>query len=585
MTEGRGGRCRPWHAHLGAALVIVLMTVGLLVSERRVGVTVDEFGHLVRGLAIAWAPDTRLNWPHPPLPHLLVASPTLLREERVDLTKLPGWKEADFTKTVKGYWRKVGYDEARRHLVAGRRVMIALAAAVAAWLYVWTRRRMGTVVGLVALVLWTSHTTLLAHAQLVTNDFAAGCCALLLAATLTDVMRRPRRRTMLAFAAACAASVVTKVSLAAIVVLASGLLVLGAAAGVGGFRRRPFARRLGRAVGAVAVAGLVAWVTILAAYRFDRAFLTVTAFNAVTEPDTTYARKEKRPIAALDLPASVVVPLPYSYVFSFQFVRAQNADGHTGWFRGKPNPGGDPAYFPTLAVLKTPIGLMVLVVAGLVLTLVRRRRHLLVPVAFVLTIAYFAIASRSRINLGFRHASPAVAWTILLGARGAAELLRGRRWRRPGAVIVAGSTLACAGAAVAAWPLFLGDFNALAGGRAGGLSVNLAEEDWGQDTPDLARLVTSQGLEPLHLFSRFSTMKNELKHFGVRFDGVGCNERVDGWVAVGIKDWTERRSCFRWMGDATPVHVVNDHILVFRVEGSGASAPRRGRDDEAEEDP
>jgi hypothetical protein len=62
-------------------------------------------------------------------------------------------------------------------------------------------------------------------------------------------------------------------------------------------------------------------------------------------------------------------------------------------------------------------------------------------------------------------------------------------------------------------------------------------------------------------------MEEELKHFGVRFKELGCRDEASGWVAIGIKDWVERRtSCFRWMGKGIePKHVVNDHILVFDV--------------------
>ncbi len=573
--DRRWAWCRPWLAHVAAALIVATMTLGLYRAERRVGATVDEYGHLVRGLAIWWAPDTRLNWPHPPLPHALIALPTVHRaEKKTDFTRLAGWEDADFTKTVKGYWNEVGYEEARKQLVAGRRMMIGLAALVAGWLYWWAQRRMGKVVGLVAVTLWASHTTLLAHAQLVTNDFAAGCCALVLGATLVDLVQRPRWRHAAYFAVACGVSVVTKTSLVAMVGLAIFLLGVCALAGRGGFRRMPIVRRVVRGVAAGTLAVAFSWLTILTVYRFDRAFLTVAEFNEVAEPDTTYARQNRKPIATLDQPADRLVPLPYSYVFGIQFVRAQNEEGHTGWFMGKPNPEGNPAYFKTLAYYKTPLGLMALCTAGVALTLVRWRRALLLPISLILTVAYFELASRTKINLGFRHATPTVAWMVLMGTRGAAELLRLRvgrlRLRIPGAIVVAVCTLACAAGAVAAWPYYLGDFNTLAGGRKGGLAINLAEEDWGQDIPDLARLVKKEKFKSIHYFSRFSTMKQELKLLGVSYRGLDCGKRVEGWVVVGVKDWTERRSCFRWMNKggaaAEPRHVINDHLLVFKID-------------------
>jgi hypothetical protein len=554
-------RCRRYKsriAHGAAALIIMVFTVGLWRAESRVGVTVDEYGHLVRGLAIFWAPDTRLNWPHPPLPHMVVALPTVLTQERVDFTKLPGWDDGDFTKSVKGYWKEVGYTKARAQLVAGRRMMIGFAGAVAAWLWWWTQRRMGKGVAAITLLLWCSHTTLLAHAQLVTNDFAAACCSLFLAASLVDYLRRPSLKRVALLSLACGTSVVTKTSLVAMVAVVLLLVGLSTAIGVGSFRGVPLIRRAVQLTRDTGIIIAFTCLTVCAVYKFDRVFLTAAEYNALSAPSSRYENNLP------DTGSSVPIPLPASYIFGIQYVGAQNAAGHTGWFRGQPNPKGDPYYFTTLALVKTPLGLSALAAAGLAGALLRRRRsNLLVPVSLILMTAYFLLASRSKINLGFRHASPTIAWLVLIASRGAADLSRGARLR----LARQGFVVACAGASVVAalsvYPLYLGDFNALGGGRKGGLKINLAEEDWGQDIPDLAKVVKKKKLEPLHYFSRFSTMEQELRYFDVKFSELGCGKRAKGWVAVGIKDWTERQHCFGWLPNREPAFVVNDHILVF----------------------
>jgi hypothetical protein len=538
-------RTRATLPHALAALAIATMVIALVNAETHVGVTVDEYGHLVRGLAFWWAPDTRLAWPHPPLPHAIVALPTVLGGSAVDLTALGGWEDADFTRTVKAYWAHVGYDVARAQLVAGRRMMIAVAALVAAYLWWWSRRRMGPTIAMVVLLLWLSSTVLLAHATLVTNDFAAACAALVVTTTLLDVLRRPRPRRIVGFGLACGVALVTKLSLVPIVALA---IVVPIAV----VRSWPAVRRSAATLG-------LAWLVVLATYRFDRIVLTVGDYNA-KEGTPGWRGGPEHPLA---LPSAIPLVLPHSWVFSAQFIRKQNARGHAGWFWGERNEGGDPLYFPTLALFKTPLGTLALFgagVLGVAIALRRRRRpDVVASVGLGFLLAFFAMASASRINIGFRHAAPSIGWMVLVAGRGAAWCWRRRRPGRVGAT--AASTL---GAAFA-WPLFLGDFNVLAGGRSGGLGINLAEEDWGQDMPDLAAYLVEQRARPVHLFARSSTMTQELRHFGVQHRVLKCKEPATGWIAIGVKDWTERAECFAWL-DAPVVRIVNDHVFVFVVD-------------------
>jgi len=563
-TDARPDRTRAWLPHALAAIAIAIMVIALVRAEARVGVTVDEHGHLLRGLAIWWAPDTRFAWPHPPLPHALVALPTVLTSPAVDFTALAGWDEADFTRSVKAYWMHVGYDVARAQLVAGRRVVIGIAALVAAYLWWWARRRMGPTIAMVVLLLWLSHTVLLAHATLVTNDFAAACAALVVTTTLLDLVRLPRVRRAVWFGIACGAALVTKLSLVPIVALALVILVGGAALGVGGFRFvEPRRRRATQGLHTSTIATAVAWLVVLATHRFDRIVVTAGDYNAhLGRPGWRGG-----PEHVLALPSWTPLVLPHSWVFSAQFIRKQNARGHAGWFMGEQNEGGDARYFPMLALFKTPLGTMILFGAGAaaVAIAIRRRRRpdIVAAVGLAFTLAFFAMASTSRINIGFRHAAPSIGWIVLVAGRGAAWCWR----RRTGRAIVIGATAASTLGAAIAWPRFLGDFNALAGGRSGGLRINLAEEDWGQDTPDLAAYLVENRAKPVHLFTRASTMSQELRHFGVRHRVLKCTEPATGWIVVGVKDWTERAECFAWL-DAPIVHVVDDHLFVFVVDAA-----------------
>jgi hypothetical protein len=139
--------------------------------------------------------------------------------------------------------------------------------------------------------------------------------------------------------------------------------------------------------------------------------------------------------------------------------------------------------------------------------------------------------------------------------------------RRAPALVLA-CVLGCAGGAAQSFPAWLGDFNALVGGPAGGHRISVIGEDWGQDLGDLATLAEQQGWAQISYHTNFPLRREELEARGLKVRKLGCKQPYRGPdpVVIHLSDWVRRSECFAWLGERAPSFVVNEHLLVFVTE-------------------
>jgi hypothetical protein len=537
-------------------------------AEARTSPTADELGHLVRGLGWWWAPDTRMSWPHPPLAHAVVTAPSALLDDEVAIDKLKGFARADFPRVALSYADR-DYPRMRAQLTSARRVMMVGAVLLGGWLYTWLRRRQGTHVALAGLLLYASHTVILGEATLLTTDFPFAACALIASLKLADYLRSPRLASVFPVALALGCGLAIKHTGLVFTAIVVAVAVVWAVAGRGRFALPP-ARRLGRLLRDGAILLATSLLVINAAYKFQGTGMTVAEIHAAREPKSWMDGKVERlfdddsPLHLL--PPSTPVPLPYPYLFGVMFVRAQNAIGHQTFFLGERLPSGHSAYFPLLWLVKTPLGMLTLLLAGLGARVMGVRFAFHGALCLWLAAAFLLVASRSHINLGFRHALVLPMLSVVIAADAVRMITHSARWCELRMALVAAGLAACVAGALAVRPLFLGDFNLLAGGRSGGLAISVIGEDWLQDVGDLARRVRADGLQPLAYFSSATTPRYELTHLGVRFERLGCGKPPprDAWVAVHVRDRLMRPRCLGSLQRREPDLVINDHVLLFR---------------------
>ncbi|MFO7566851.1 MAG: glycosyltransferase family 39 protein [Enhygromyxa sp.] len=592
--------------HLLALLLLLLCGALLWTSERGRTATADEPLHLIRGHAFWWKDTARLSYAHPPLANAITSLPHAKlgdapwgppRDPSGELESTPpkhdpqapraevlpslsGWEVANPLPLSSAYFRH-DFSRAQAELTSARRVMMLWTLGLALFLYAWLERRYGWTAAIIGLGLFAVHPTLLAHGRLVTTDMPLTATALLsLAATIAWIERPSWTRVWL-FALATTAMALSKHSGLAYTVVLS-LIVLGAAAlGRGGFAPdsdHPRARLRRSAVvgGQLALVALLMITAIAAIYRFDRVGLSVAELLAEPEPHNWISSKhdyellERSPIAKL--PPSLRLPFPYTWLVGLATVSKQNAMGHGNFFFGLRPRAGHPLYFPVMLFAKSPSGLLVLLGAGAGLVFARLRRRewpsLTTTVLVIFAAVTLASACGSRINIGVRHVLPLLLISIVFAARAAQLLLAGALARigaRGGRALVLSCALGCGLGAAWSFPAWLGDFNLLVGGPAGGHRISVIGEDWGQDVGDLGELALDRGWERVVYYTNFPLRREALEARGLEVQKLRCGDPYYGPdpVVVHLSEWIRQGSCFAWLRDRAPTHVVNHHILVF----------------------
>lgn len=500
-------RARRIASLLGASVFVTLAHL----SMREKSPTFDEVAHLPAGYTHLTLRDYRLVTDQPPLVKSLAALPLLAMEVHV-ADGDAAWarrRHYEFGRRFLFEW-----NDARRLMMAGRHVMVALAALLLVLVTSWAWCRWGAAVGALTLFLGGLNPDLLANGQLVTTDVPA---ALFMFASLIHFERlvaRPSARRALLGGLLLGCALATKFSSLILVPL---LAVFGALSVLGSPPVADRGRRLLRVAAVLAAASILSLAVIWACYGF-RAH--VTPDPAVNE---AFTLEHERPANELLWQAALAAQrfsvLPDAYLFGvLRF--AHHSERRQAFLFGEVSEAGWWYYFPVTLALKTPIPLLLLLGMACALALREWRRHAKETVLWLLPLAYLAVAMSRNLNIGHRHLLPMLPFLLVAAARAAAALWRGGGKAGRGLVVVLLAWYAAS--AVRIHPHYLAYFNELVGPENGHRYLVDSNLDWGQDLPGLKAYMDRAGVQRIKL-SYFGTAEPA-------YYGIAC-DRLPGYPA------------------------------------------------------
>jgi hypothetical protein len=536
-----------------AIFLLLLLYTFILTSVSQKSLTVDEQGHLFRGIAYVKTGAVHFLWGHPLLASSLNALP-LLTEPNLQLpTATPAWQSGNWEIAADHFLWQLN-DDPLRLIFLGRLSTLWLTLLLGALIYRWGRELAGKTAAFLALALFAMDPNILAHGGLITSDLAVTFFILLSVYGFwrwasgrypLSVNGEPNTKYgVLLTGLGLGGAAATKFSAAALGPIL-GLLALGLAV----------KRRSWRPLWFLAAAGGVAALLLWAVYLF-----------------------QIRPFPAAAYWQELAWQLDYFSRPHGAYLLGQYAA--TGWWY----------YFPVTFFLKTPLPTLLLLGYGLLRLVVFAIRKkpattgLNLLVLLLPTAVYMLITLFTPLNIGYRHLLPILPFLTLFIA-----LTLSPAYSHPRSPLHLIFPLWLLLIALSTWPHYIPYFNWLAGPAERHWRVlSDSNLDWGQDLPALAAWQRETGKKPLYL-SYFGTAHPSA--YGLDFIALPTwepgpeqippfrqtfnpQDPAPGFYAISITNLQglvlgDAHDTYAWFREREPVARLGGSIFVYEVAARG----------------
>jgi 4-amino-4-deoxy-L-arabinose transferase-like glycosyltransferase len=566
-SDTAGRQPKRFVRYLTVIILIWVFFAQLVFGARHLSMTSDELPHAINGYAILATGDA---WSvprhgHPPLVNAWSALPLFLQPERPDPRAVPYWGK-NLIQFTRAMWPLLGPIERLAFVI--RYPIMLLAVVLMALVYRWTYDWFGHWGGVLAIAVMACDPTLIAHSQLNTTDIGMTLFAFACLYLTARLLRRSGKswRLLAGIGVLLGATMAAK---------ATGLLLVPAVwvmLGWGYVRETGYKwRRLLRKQSSPDV-------SLLALLRASGRWLGYCAFVLVTGGMVLWATYlfEWRALPGMSRP----LPLA-SHLRMLQIILEER--GRTSFLWGQLKQGGWWWYFPFAFAIKTPIPLIIGLVAAVVVA-VRRGWRLAWEemVLWFFPLFYMATAIQSELNIGYRHLLPAFPFAYVGIGRLARWLLQPwqSRWRWIVRSVAAALGVWYVVGTLGVYPFALAYFNEFVGGPRNGYHYLVdSNVDWGQSFKALKAYMDEAGIDQVWL-SYFTWVDPAL--YGVRyqplFPGAGSKpvlpRRYDpapGVYAIsattlqGVALREHDPDLYDWFRHQTPVAQPGYGLLVYRV--------------------
>nr|WP_229703060.1 phospholipid carrier-dependent glycosyltransferase [Streptomyces albiflavescens] len=434
------------------------MAVAMVTTAVEQTPTIDEPVYVGTAVVYVQEHSLRYNPEHPPLGKLIIGSGLVFAHPHLD---------AGFTGDQTALGRRLLYESGNdpgRVMLWARLPVIVLTLLFGLVVLAFARELVGSAGGVVALALYAFSPDVIAHGSLATLDVPASGFLLTSVWLLWRARRRPLLHLPLA-GAALGGAVATKMS----TLPAVPVLLLLAVVSVWHGRDLSLVRKIRLGAAAAAGVALVAVAVVWATY------LAVDPRLRWTAPAHLPAVHGLRGLLIDWLP----FPQPYRDGMRVQF-GFENATWE-GFLFGRLYRGSLWYYLPAALVVKTPLGMLALWLAGAVAMVAVPRLRAAAPYVLIPPAVLLAAAMHGSRDLGVRYA---LFVPVFLAVAAAGVIAFRRRWAH---VVMAALVLFVAVSSLLTYPFYLPYSNEAFGGPARThLRLHDSNVDWGQDLGRLA---------------------------------------------------------------------------------------------------
>jgi 4-amino-4-deoxy-L-arabinose transferase-like glycosyltransferase len=457
-------RHRRWLFALVAVALFAEMAVAMVTTAVEQTPTTDEPVYVGAAVVYLQQHSLRYNPEHPPLGKLIIETGLVFTHARLD----PAFVGSEGS--VGQHLLYESGNDARRLMLLARLPMIVLTLLFGLVVFAFAGDLVGSVGGLVALALYAFSPDIIANGSLATLDVPAAGLLLTSVWLLWRARRRPLLYLPLA-GVALGAAVATRMSALPAVPMLLLLVVLSVwfAGRTHDLGTRRTARLLAlgvvTAVGVALVAVVVVWAT----------YLAVDPRLRWATPDNVPVIHGLRGLVVDWLP----FPQPYRDGMRIQFGFQDSTWG--GFLFGRKYLGSLWYYLPAALMVKTPLGMLALWLAGAVAMMTVPRLRTAAPYVLIPTALLLVAALNDSRDFGVRYAIFVPMFLAVVAAGMVAF-----RWRWA-PVVTAALLLFVAVSSLRTYPYYLPYSNEAFGGPSKTyLRLHDSNVDWGQDLGRLA---------------------------------------------------------------------------------------------------
>ncbi|PYM10480.1 MAG: hypothetical protein DMF15_01955 [Verrucomicrobia bacterium] len=507
-----------------AILLAALHAVLAITAVMEKSLTFDEPTHLIAGYSYWLKNDYRLDPENGNWPARWATLPLLL--SRPSFPENAAWKQGDVGRVSERFLYGSG-NNSDRVVLLGRSMMAVVGASLCLLIFFCSNRLFGAIGGLISELLAVFDPNLLAHSALVTADIAAAFFFTAAVWSYFQLLQRVNRRWFVITALSWAGLFLAKMSAPAFLLVAVILATLPVLSHepmtirVNRFDQQ-VATRWRKLVLVIGLTGALIAIVVTAiwasyAFRFSP-FPQNEPVREVWNARWQACLSDHTTLETMVAFARDHHLLPEAYLYGFAFTN-KSAMYRPAFLDGEWSNTGFTSFFPRAFLYKTPIPLLLLLIAALVAGFLRWRnawkngsrsailRHLrrLSPI-WALVLVYATFSLTSHLNIGHRHLLP-IYPAIFIACGACTYFFRTQ----------SGKAVAIFAGAMMCWqiiessllrPDYLSYFNQVAGGsKAGYKHLVDSSLDWGQDLPILKNWLD-------HHFDASASTRLYLAYFG-----------------------------------------------------------------------
>ena len=564
-------------AHAIALLLVLVFLGELVVSVHRQSLSWDEGDHIYAGYESWTTGDFGINPEHPPLLKAIASLPLLAMHLSAPPPKSPTFSKSEAYFNGRSLiYNNGGLGTANRIIFRARMMAAIFSLALATLVYFASFEIFGPVAALLALVLVVFEPNLVAHGAYVTTDMAVTFGIFATVYALYRFRVRPSIGRVAVVGAATGVALAVKHSAVLLLPIAIVLLAFELVRPRPEERRAHVLRLYGAAFAAAVVLGLpILWAT----YHFR--FLAHP--NGAMQPSLSDYMSSLHGVEPrlYELLARWHI-LPESHLYGMVDIRVQSAAGQSfpTYIFGRVHAHGVPYYFPAAFVIKSTLGLMLLLVLAFYSVLSKglegsqRLSFLMVP-----PLVYLLIAIDTGLNIGARHILPMYPFLAVLIGGAAVALWQQRRLWIYVTLILLGWHVA---SAMRSAPNYLAYSNELFGGPANTHRyLTDSNTDWGQQLVSVKRYLDRHKIHDCW-FGYFVQPSIDYHSYGIpcrqlpTANSMWTQQQVDVPMSVsgtvllsagtltGYEFGSVILSPFQPFMDVRPVDTIDDGVFVYR---------------------